>query len=473
MATDGALSRRSTATADRALVPPRAPSTPSVSLVIDGRYEVERELGRGGMGVVYLAHDLRLRRPVALKTLAPQYQRNPALVERFRREAEALASIRHENVVQVFDFCDGAPPTFVMELVRGEALADVLWDHQRMRATLPIGRVLTIVRRVAGALDAIHARGILHRDVKPENIVIEQRTGRPVLIDFGLVSRLGDATQIRTGYGTPQYMAPEMCPGGDAPFVPTTSADVYSLACTAFELLTGRPVFDSPLSSVVIAQQRFDRPPAPSSMRPELAPFDDVFRRALAKAPVERFESAVAFASALDRAGEAWTRPSILPPPPAKHDDPDALRILVVDDDECFRRIAARAAQLAFYRRRVIVQTAEDGKAALLLAATSAPHIIVLDYAMPNLNGVETLVRIRDLPGCADTRVLVASANARAEQRARFALLGVNDFLEKPVALRVFIEMIAALEPAHAAVASAPPRRWPESAVALDTHAGP
>jgi CheY-like chemotaxis protein len=211
-----------------------------------------------------------------------------------------------------------------------------------------------------------------------------------------------------------------------------------------------------------MAQQRNDRPPPPSAFRPELAPFDDVFRRALAKSPVERFETAAGFATALDLAGRAWIKPAaVLPAPPTRHDDPDALRVLVVDDDTSFRRIAARAAQLAFYRQRVIVQAAEDGQAALLIAAMSAPHIIVLDYAMPNLNGVDTLARIRDLPGCADTRVLVVSANARAEQRARFALLGVSDFIEKPVVLRAFIEMIAGLEPATSVLDSGRERCWP------------
>jgi CheY-like chemotaxis protein/predicted Ser/Thr protein kinase len=465
MATDGALLQRARGTSDAALAQKRTPSTPAA--IVDDRYEIERELGRGGMGVVYLARDLRLRRGVALKTLAAQYQKNPSLVGRFRLEAEALASVRHENVVQVFNFCEGDPPTFVMELVRGESLADVLWDHLRIRATLPIGRVLSIVRKIAGALDAVHAAGILHRDVKPENIVIEERTGRPVLIDFGLVFRLGDEMEIRTGYGTPQYMAPETCPGGAPSLIPTPSVDLYSLGCTAFELLTGRPVFDSPLPTVIMAQQRNDRPPPPSAFRRELAPFDDVFRRALAKDPANRFETAAAFASALDRAGRAWTKPAaILPPLPTRHDDPDALRVLVVDDDDSFRRISARAAQLAFYRRRVVVQAAEDGEAALLLAATSAPHIIILDYAMPNLNGVDTLARIRDLPGCAETRVLVVSANARAEQRARFALLGVSDFIEKPIVLRAFIEMIAALEPGGNAQASEPKRAWPAGSIA-------
>ncbi len=431
------------------------PSPTSGRTVIDRRYELKRELGRGGMGVVYLAQDIRLNRPVAVKALAPQYHGDDAVAARFSREATVHASLRHENVVQVFDFCAGDPPAFVMELVRGEALADIVWDYQRMRAVMPVGRVLTIVRRIASALDAVHGAGVLHRDVKPDNIVIEEQTGRPVLIDFGLFTRLNTEMRVLSGYGTPQYMAPEMCPGGKGFVTASRSSDVYSLACTAFELLTGYALFDSPFTNVVMKRQRLETAPDPSSYRPELAPFDDVFRRALEKTPAKRFAGAAQFAAALDLAGERWTKPlSNLPPAPERTLDPTALRILVVDDDVMFRKFAVAAAKLAFSGKNVVVETAEDGKQAVAMAAASAPHIVILDYAMPGLNGIETLARIRELESCTRTRVAVVSANAREEQKARFALMGVRDFMDKPIALRAFVRTIAGLEPKVATAAA-------------------
>lgn len=422
-------------------------TSPAMGGLVDERYEIERELGRGGMGVVYLANDFRLRRHVAIKRISDAHQNDEELVARFQREAELLATIRHEHVVQIFAFCLDGPPAFVMEYVQGSTLGELLEDHARMRATIPVRRVLKIVRQIAGAIDAVHAAGLVHRDVKPDNLVIEQRTGRPVLIDFGLVAPVGGAAHAPRAYGTPQYMAPEMCPGAQelgALGSPTgKGADLYSLACTAFELLTGRPVFDNPVPSVVFVQQLTQRAPAPSTFREELAAFDAVFARALDKDPARRFATGADLATALEQAGSRWTRavergPTVRPTPSGD----GAIHVLVVDDDDAFRRFSVRAAQLAFYRRDVDVRSVSSAEEALASARQVPPQLVLLDYSMPGIDGVETLAKLRELHDCAGTRVVVVSANAGAEQRSRFAVLGVTDFVEKPVQLRAFVDLI-------------------------------
>lgn len=415
--------------------------------VIAGQYEVERVLGRGGMGVVYLARDLDLGRRVAIKVVAPKLARDPVLVRRLKREAAALASIRHPHVVQVHSFGVARSPYFVMEYVKGRALSELVCEHVLRAVPLPERRAVAIIRQVATALDAVHEAGLVHRDVKPLNIIIEEGSGRPVLVDFGLAAPIDEApTADSVGCGTPQYMAPEQAPSfGVAPPL-ARQADVFALGSTAYELLTGAPPFDSD-DPVALARMRAKgHVTPPSRHRASLAPFDRVIARALAVDPRDRFPTAAALGDALEGA-----LPSVVQPERAvsatwpRERERDVVRVLVVDDDAAIARYAARAAQLAFYRKRVEVRTAASGEEALARAAVEAPDLVILDYSMPGLDGIETLTRMRDLPGGGGARVLVFSANARDEQYCRFALLGVEDFLAKPVGLKPLVGRIAAI----------------------------
>jgi DNA-binding response OmpR family regulator len=287
--------------------------------------------------------------------------------------------------------------------------------------------------------------------------MIAEHTGRPVLLDFGLARPVATsaltATQI---VGSPPYMAPEqIVPVGDDDGI-TARTDVYALGCTAFELLTGRTPFvhrrDQPMFETL--QGHLHKvPPKLSSLRPELAVLDPVLDRALAKSPAERFESARAFAEALDRAsmqlralGAAMplvTQPvadaiSLLPAG-------DAFRVLVVDDDPMFCAIAKRAVETALRGTPVELTTGSTGLRALTAALRSPPQMVILDYDMPGLNGIETLSELRALPGAAQAPVLVVSGTVGSVEQWRFSVLGVRDFLHKPVDMREFIDAIGRL----------------------------
>jgi serine/threonine-protein kinase len=207
-----------------------------------GRYAIDREVGSGGMARVYLADDLRHRRKVAIKVLKPELTEafGP---ERFLREIETSASLRHPHILPLFDSGDtGDSLFFVMPFVEGESLRTRI-DRDRQ---LPVDEAIQIATEIADALSYAHARGIIHRDIKPENILLEG--GHAVVADFGIARALRAAhdpslTQTGTSLGTPRYMSPEQASGERDV---DGRADLYSLACTLFEMLAGQPPFAGP-----------------------------------------------------------------------------------------------------------------------------------------------------------------------------------------------------------------------------------
>ncbi len=447
-------------------------------------------VGRGGMGIVYLAEDTGLGRPVALKMIAPRWVGDGAIAASFHREARALASIRDQNVVQIYasGFHEGSY-FFAMEYVRGRTLRQILVEHRRHGDTIPLHRAITIVHRIAQGIDAVHAAGIVHRDVKPSNIVIEEDTGRPVLVDFGLAVPSADPAAALT-IGTPQYMAPEQAGVGVPGASVTARTDVYSLGIVAYEMLSGRLPFDSTDLAQLVRHHARRRPPELSSIRRDLAPFDRFVERALSKDPEKRYPTCTAFAEVLAAAGERWitsTLPTLPPPPPGEMagiepalddlslrappsgalrplpeaEDPSAvpappapaggrtLHALVVDDSPIFRRFAVQATQLALFRQnkglRVVVHGAASGHEAIQNAAVQPPDLVVLDFDMPGLDGADTLSRLRALPGCARARVVVVSGRVGAKDRWRFAVHGVNEFVSKPIDFRQLVDRIEAV----------------------------
>jgi serine/threonine-protein kinase len=411
--------------------------------LVDGRYAIESELGRGGMGVVYLARDTGLRRRIAVKLIAPTLVANPVVAARFCDEARALASVQSRHVVQVYSLGRHDDSYFfAMEYVRGRSLQRILAEHRAHREIVPLHRALTILARIAEGIDAAHAAGIVHRDVKPANIVIEEDTGRPVLLDFGLAFQ-GDGGSAAAIAGTPDYTAPEQT--GLVPEVTVGPwTDVYSLGCTAFETLAGRIPFDDLEPEVVLAKHARAVRPLISTYRPELAALDAVVARAMAKKPRDRYPSCSDFAAALCAAGQLVDRRdapvvrSSVAPPSAD----SSLRVLVVDDDPDFRKFATRAVQLAFFRQNVRVTAAASGSAALALVEQRSPDLVVLDFDMPGLDGADTLSRIRAMPMGGRARVVVVSGRVGPADRWRFSLLGVNDFVAKPTDLRALVETI-------------------------------
>src|ERR1700727_3598999 len=261
--------------------------------LLGGRYELDGVVGRGGMAEVYRARDIRLDRIVAIKTLRADLARDPIFQARFRREAQSAASLNHPNIVAVYDtgedMATGTPiPYIVMEFVDGRTVRDLLQDGHRL---LP-ERSLEIIDGVLRALDYSHTAGIVHRDIKPGNVMVT-RNGDIKVMDFGIARAVSDAqatmTQTAQVIGTAQYLSPEQAQGKRV----DARSDLYSAGCLLYELLTGRPPFtgDSP---VAIAYQHVsENPIPPSRIDPEIPPWvDAIVMKSMAKDPAHRYQSA-------------------------------------------------------------------------------------------------------------------------------------------------------------------------------------
>lgn len=278
---------------------PTVPGGRSAGSQIAG-YTIEEQIGRGGMAVVYRASDSRLDRPVALKILAPELASDAAYRQRFIREMRAAAAVDHPNIVPVFDAGEADGALFIaMRYVKGKDVRTLLDAEHR----LPAPRVAHLIAQAASALDEAHSRGLVHRDVKPGNMLIG--SGQPdhlYLSDFGLSKqRVSSAPLTLTGQflGTLDYMAPEQIEGHPV----DGSADLYALACTAFEMLSGQPPFRRDEGLAVMWAQVSTPAPSLRALCPDLPPaVDQVMARALAKAPGDRYPSCTAFAQALGTA---------------------------------------------------------------------------------------------------------------------------------------------------------------------------
>ena len=277
-----------------------------------GQYVLREKLGSGGMGEVYRAEHALLRRPCAIKLIRPEKAGDPATLERFEREVQATAALTHPNTVQVYDYGRADDGTFyyVMEYLPGVTLAQLV----AAEGPLPPARAVHLLRQVCGALAEAHAAGLVHRDVKPGNILVSERGGRAdvaKLLDFGLVLPAegdGDVrlTQVGVVAGTPAFMSPEQA-GGEAPGPP---ADVYAVGAVAYFLLAGRPPFDHNSRVKVLAAHLHETPVPPSSVRGAGLPADleAVVLRCLAKRPADRYSTAGDLDAALAACGCAESK---------------------------------------------------------------------------------------------------------------------------------------------------------------------
>ncbi len=259
-----------------------------------GEYEILREIGRGAMGVVYLAREITLARDVAMKILPPHLTFGKGAITRFRREARTAAALEHPNIVPVYRVAPGGRLFwYTMKYLEGRSLADVLKEQR----TLPLPAAITILERIANALDYAHQRHVIHRDVKPGNVMLETH-GHVIVTDFGIAKETATGSQPGTDaiVGTPFYMSPEQCQNGKL----TGASDQYSVAVMAYEMLTGRVPFDS--SSIVDLLQKHvvEEPPLLHAHSPDLpAHVSEAVERAMAKEPEERFPSVTAFVRAM------------------------------------------------------------------------------------------------------------------------------------------------------------------------------
>jgi serine/threonine-protein kinase len=258
-----------------------------------GRYELIAEIGRGGMGVVYRAYEAALDRTIALKVLAPELADQPGFVARLRREAISAARLRHPNIALLYEFGQADDTAFLaMEYLPGRSLRQLLED-----GPLPAERALGILDQIAQALDYAHSMGIVHRDVKPSNILVSP-ADQAMLIDFGLaeVSECTLLTADSAVLGTPHYMAPEQAAGRGV----GERGDQYALAAVAYEMLTGVPPFHGRAATAVVHAHIYELPPPPTERRPALpVAVNGVLLRALAKQPLDRYPSLADFIAAL------------------------------------------------------------------------------------------------------------------------------------------------------------------------------
>ncbi|WP_435133745.1 protein kinase domain-containing protein [Actinacidiphila sp. bgisy144] len=271
-----------------------------------GRYVLRDLLGQGGMASVHLAHDTVLDRPVAVKTLHTNLGTEQSFRERFRREAQSVAKLNHTNIVSVFDsgedMIDGQMvPYIVMEYVEGKPLGDVLAADIAQFGAMPADKALKVTGDVLAALAVSHEMGLVHRDIKPGNVMVTRR-GVVKVMDFGIARAMqsGVTSMTQTGMvvGTPQYLSPEQALGRGV----DERSDLYSVGCMLFELLTGRLPFDADSPLAMAYQHVQETPPAPSTVNQALGPaIDALIARALRKNPAERFPTADAMHDEIER----------------------------------------------------------------------------------------------------------------------------------------------------------------------------
>jgi diguanylate cyclase (GGDEF)-like protein len=331
----------------------------TVGTTLGGMYRVLHELSRGAMGVVYRAEDLGLGRQVAIKVLRSDLALDHELVTRFRSEAAMLASLHHKNLVQVFSLGEHAGDVyFVMELVEGQPLSEVIRAATERAEPLPTAAIEQIALEIADALDSMHSVGLFHRDIKPANILLDRERDRAVLVDVGVAARKGDR---REAAGTPGYSAPESFL--DAEETPAT--DVYGLAATVYCMLTGRPPHGAGQLASVLSRQLHEPLVPPSRLRTTLTPgVDAVLAKALDPQPRKRWASAGAFAvamsAALDRVPERVVE--------ARTTDDDELEL--PEDSQTTEKPA-------------LVRTQLDGGAAAVAAVMTPTAALSEPIAMP------------------------------------------------------------------------------------------
>jgi len=290
-----------------------------------GKYEIQTEIGRGGMGAVYKGYDLALDRHVAVKVLAPHLVWARESVERFLREARAAARLSHASIVTIHDVGQEAGwYYFVMEYLEGQTLTEAIQE----RGPLPPGEVLSILRPLADALDYAHQRGLVHRDVKPGNVMVSS-AGSATLTDFGIARAAQETRLTSTGtiVGTPEYMSPEQAKG----LAVDARSDQYSLAVVAYEMLSGQVPFEAESTLALLHKIVYDPLPPIREINPDLPlGVEAVLRKALAKDPGDRYEGTSGFVEALGRAlaGEEIVKKPTLVIKPAAVPEPAPKRVL-------------------------------------------------------------------------------------------------------------------------------------------------
>src|SRR3954471_3302174 len=389
-------------------------------------YRIEERIGRGGMGVVYRAQHMNLQRRAAIKIIAPEFADTKGFRSRFIREARIAAALQHPNIVTVYDAGQAGETLYIaMQFIRGSDLAAILREEGRLRPY----RAIDVCRQVASALDAAHGMALIHRDVKPGNVLIEGR--RAYLTDFGLTKRSGSTrtalTQAGELVGTIHYVAPEQIEGGHV----DARTDAYALACLVFHCLVGDVPFSRDTDVAVIHAHLSEPPPKPSELRPELpVGLDAVTAKAMDKSPDRRFQSCSDLISAarmvLDAAGPLADSLTGRGVPVGGGDAPDvatavgrevptrgAERATVPESERRARMLLAgvepstRAIVQVTVGDRIEVELADEGQDVVEAARDRNPDLIVLAWNAAELAARDILEALRADPVTRESQVLL------------------------------------------------------------------
>lgn len=442
-------------------VPSQMPS----SIVLDGKYRLMNELGRGSMGTVFAAEDKSLKRKVAVKFLLPELADSTECATRFQREAVAMASIRDANVAQIFAYGEeNGTPYFVMEHLDGETVEHLIDSQNRRGFYVPVDDAVDIMIQATQGLDAIHRVGAIHRDLKPANIMLTADPMRAVIMDFGLVRDIKWEDESRTLAGTPAYIAPELVEGKvDADLSKLT--DIYSLGTTFYELVTGSIPFGGDTWVEILQKHIAEIPVFPSTRRPGIPEFlDDIILRAMAKEPQERYQSceellddlielqsmplpherrpsmaptserpSVGSSSRLRRASPSGRHKTVSKSNRAFRSTPNGSRgkLLVADGDHEFRSAVHAIAKGTVPGCRV--HSASDGPMALDLVKQVKPNVLIVDLSLPEINGLEVVMTLRGEADNDNVEIIAVSGKGGKKEASILKSLGVTRFLTKPV----------------------------------------
>ena len=417
---------------------------PRLGTVIAG-YRIEEQIGRGGMGVVYRAEHINLQRRAAVKIIAPDLAESAGFRERFTREARIAAALQHPNIVTVYDAGEVDGILYLaMQYIEGQDLAAVLRKDGRLRPY----RAIDVIRQVASALDAAHGEGLIHRDVKPANVLIEGRTA--FLTDFGLTKRTdGTHTELtRAGdvVGTIHYVAPEQIEGGQV----STRSDVYSLGCLLYHCLTGQVPYSRETDVAVIYAHLSEPPPKLTALRPELAAgLDGVIAKALDKSPDRRFPTCsdlvnaargvIDAAGPLDTSAPRGPRESSVLGVETNREVGEAIdgmrdaaaaarrpRVLLGGVDAHTRAVA----RMALGDRVDVIETG-DSATLVERAREERPDLVILDYVGAGMVAGSAVGSLRDDALTRDAKVLLLVDFAHSADREVTAA-GADERLAMP-----------------------------------------
>ncbi len=424
-------------------------------VILENKYRLINEVGRGAMGTVFLAEDISLKRRVAIKFLLPELDASADCAIRFKQEAVGMASIQHNNVAQIFSYAEhGGNLYFVMEYLDGETLENLVDSHNRRGFFIPLSDVIDILMQAVQGLAAVHRAGVVHGDIKPANIMLTDDGTRTVIMDFGLVRKVEIEHEMRSMVGTPAYMAPEIVEGTSGSDS-SPSVDIYSLGVTAYEILTGSLPFNGRTWIEIVRKHITEIPLFPSEKRPGLPEkLDEIVFRCMSKDPNERYPNcdelledlyAVSQLSHTNDVGiphQITTKkrrivgssrfPST--PAPGIRSTPSTSargRLLVADSDNDFRSTVHEVAKAAVPGCRVF--SATDGDMALKMFEDIHPSVVLLELSLSELNGLEVIATIRGDSRNDSVAIIVVSKTGGKKELDILERLKVNKFFAKPV----------------------------------------